>query len=486
MWRRSSLLSTSLHLNSLAARWHWGVNLIVMKFGGTSVGSAASIRKVAGIVQARASRKPFVVVSAASGVTDMLLAAARKARDRAAASKEIMIPIEARHFLIMDELGIPRRLIADELAELEHVLFGISLVRELTPRTLDYVASFGERISSRIVAAHMAGCGFKAQAFNAYDLGMLTDSNFGSAEILPSTSSLISGAVKSVPDGIFPVVTGFLGKTSEGEITTLSRGGSDYTAAIFGAALGAEEIQIWTDVDGVMTADPRVVPGAKTVDAVSFEEASELAYFGAKVLHPKTILPALDKDIPVRVLNTFNPSAAGTLIVKRIERKDDVTAITAKSNIFVINIHSARMLMAHGFLGRVFRLFDEFRVPVDAIATSEVNVSLTVEKKFDISGLVKKLEEFSTVTVLPDRASLSVVGEGIRSRHGVGGRIFSVLGKNGINVEMLSQSYGVVSESVVIQESQLSHAITALHDEFFGTVEGRQAAVAVEKGKVAV
>ncbi len=444
--------------------------MIVMKFGGTSVGSAESITALAGIVAAAAKdgKRPFVVVSAVSGVTDLLLASARKALERGASVKSIMADIEDRHNALAAKLGIPENVFLEELAELEHVLFGISLVRELTPRTSDYVASFGERMSSKIVAAFARKLGLDVRAFNAYDLGMVTNDSFGSAEILPSTNGLIVEAVKAIPKGVIPVVTGYIGKTVDGEITTLGRGGSDYTAAIYGAALGAEEIQIWTDVDGVMSADPRTVPGARTVGVVSFEEASELAYFGAKVLHPKTILPAMNKDIPVRVLNTFNPSGKGTVILSNVNRKGDITAITSKKNILVININSARMLMAYGFMHQVFKLFNDYKIPVDMIATSEVNVTLTIEKTSDVSELVARLKEFADVTVLPGRASISIVGEGARSKPGTGGKIFSVLGRKGINVEMTSQSYNDVSISLVVKEESLNEAVLALHDEFFG------------------
>ncbi len=453
--------------------------MIVMKFGGTSIGSAESIRNAVGVVKASLGRNPFVVVSAVSGVTDMLIAAAQKALDRESSVRAIVKEVEEKHRPIIEALGLDAGMVSEELAELEHVLFGISLIRELTTRTTDYVVSFGERMASKIVAAYARKAGINARAFNAYGLGMVTNGSFGDAEILPETYETIAAAVKVIPAGVIPIVTGFIGKTADGEITTLGRGGSDYTAAIYGAALGAEEIQIWTDVDGVMTADPKIIPDARTVDVVSFEEASELAYFGAKVLHPKTIVPAMNKGIPVRVLNTFNPSGRGTLILKAVSKGDrsDVTAITCKKDIYVININSARMLLAFGFLHNVFKLFDEFRVPVDLIATSEVNVSVTVERKFGISELVERLKEFADVAVLSDRASISVVGSGIRSTPGIGGRIFSTLGKRGINVEMTSQSYSDVNESIVIREERLDEAVRALHDEFFGA-----AAVGVDKG----
>lgn len=444
------------------------VAVIVMKFGGTSVGSAESIRQVVEIVKASQSRNPVVVVSAFSGVTDMLLASTSRALDRSFSAKGINKAVADRHRGVIEELGLKDGIISEELAELEHVLFGISLIRELTPRTKDYVASFGERLSSRIVAAYARKAGLNAQAFNAYDLGVVTDGSFGNAEILPDTYPAIAAAVKSIPAGVIPIVTGFIGKTGQGEVTTLGRGGSDYSAAIFGVACDAEEIQVWTDVDGVMTADPRIVPSARTVDAVSFEEASELAYFGAKVLHPKTILPALNKEIPVRVLNTFNPSGTGTLILKNVTRNGHVTAITSKSDIYVININSARMLLAYGFLHHVFRLFDEFRIPVDMIATSEVNVTVTVEDKFDISGLLGKLREFATVTILSDRASISIVGNGIRLTPGLGSKIFSIFGRMGINVEMTTQSYDALTETLVIKEDRLEEAVRTLHGEFFG------------------
>ncbi len=453
--------------------------MIVLKFGGTSVGSADSIRRVAEIIGQSQGRSPFVVVSAMSGVTDLLLASARRAMDRNASTKQIIAGIEARHLEVINQLGLDPGLLSPEIVELEHVLFGISLIKELTARTLDYVASFGERMSSKIVAAYARKSGLKAQAYNAYDLGMVTDENFGEAEILPITYSAIASAVKEIPAGTIPLVTGFIGKTEAGEVTTLGRGGSDYSASIFGAALNAEEIQVWTDVDGIMTADPRIVPSATPVDIVSFEEASELAYFGVKVLHPKTIVPAMNKMLPVRVLNTFNPSFKGTLILKNASKKQDVTAITSKGDIYVININSARMLLAYGFLKHVFNLFAEFKVPVDLVATSEVNVSVTVEQKFDILKLVERLKEFANVDVLSDRASISVVGIGIRSTPGIGGKIFTTLGKRGINIEMTSQSYADVNESIVVAANKLEEAVRALHDEFFGAPVKAPAAAGV-------
>ena len=456
------------------------MRMIVMKFGGTSVGSADSVRKVVEIIRQSQGRSPFVVVSAMSGVTDLLLASARKAMGRNSSTKQIIADIGTRHVGVISQLGLDASLILPELVELEHVLFGISLVKELTARTLDYVASFGERMSSKIVAAYAIKSGLNAQAFNSYDLGLVTDENFGEAEILPTTYSAISSAVRKIQAGAIPVVTGFIGKTEDGEITTLGRGGSDYSASIFGAALNAGEIQIWTDVDGIMTADPSIVPGATSVDVVSFEEASELAYFGAKVLHPKTIVPAMNMKIPVRVLNTFNPPFRGTLILKDVSKKQDVTAITSKGNIYVIKINSARMLLAYGFLKHVFALFADFKVPVDLVATSEVNVSVTVDSRHEISQLVERLKEFANVDVLSDRASISIVGNGIKFTPGISGKIASIIGSKGINIEMTSQSYADVNLTIVVMKKHNDEAVRALHDEFFGAEVEAQVPVMVK------
>src|SRR5688572_32682780 len=319
--------------------------MIVMKFGGSSVSDGPRIRKVVEIVRERLPRRPVVVASAFRGVTDDLFAAAEEAL---AGKDGLPEKVRARHQGVLAELGLPADLVNDVFAELAVLLKGISLVKELTPRTLDYVVSFGERLSTRIIAAAFEKAGVLASQHDAFDIGMLTDDQFGAAQPLPEAEAELRRHLE--PMARLPIVTGYVGKTKGGDITTLGRNGSDYTATIIGAAIGAEEIQIWSDTDGVMTADPRLVPTARPIAFLTFDEASELAYYGGKVLHPSTIVPAVRKGIPVKVLNTFKPSHPGTTILA----KDDspqrgVKSIAHHLSNFVVNIRSSRMLMGHGF-----------------------------------------------------------------------------------------------------------------------------------------
>ncbi|MBI2142630.1 aspartate kinase, partial [Candidatus Woesearchaeota archaeon] len=323
----------------------------MMKFGGTSVGSASMIKEAAAIVMGKASQSPIVVVSAVSKATD-----------------------------------------EQEFAGLEKALEEIAAHGKAEQKDLDSIAAFGEIMAAKIFAEYGRKQGMKTKAYGAFDIGMLTDDKFGAAEILEETFAGIAGKIRDMPEGEIPVVTGFIGKTKKGEMTTLGRGGSDYSASVIGAAINADEVQIWTDVDGMMTADPKVVPNAHTIGELCFDEASELAYFGAKVLHPKTILPVMRKGIPVRVLNTYRPSAKGTRIVSALsgDSKGSITAIACKKGLTVINMHSTRMFGAYGFLHKIFKMFDEHHVPVDMVSTSEVNVSVTIDNREngDVAGLL--------------------------------------------------------------------------------------------------
>jgi len=289
--------------------------MIVMKFGGTSVGTAEAIRRTAGIVRDRVDRRPVVVVSALSGVTNALIQAARDAQKRKVGPEKSAAQLTERHRQVIGELDLPSDLVDAELKRLEEVLRGIFFLRELTARSLDYVMSFGEAMSSRVVAAHLAASGVPARAWMGWEAGIVTDDAHGEAAVLPETWSRVKQKLGQRANDDVPVVTGFLGRTKGGERSTLGRGGSDYSAAIIGRAIGADEIQIWTDVSGILSADPRVVADAFTLRYVTFAEAAELAYFGAKVLHPKTIEPAVQAKIPVRILNTFAPDDPGTLVV---------------------------------------------------------------------------------------------------------------------------------------------------------------------------
>jgi aspartate kinase len=433
-----------------------------MKFGGTSVGSAERIKNLSKIASENIHRNPIIVVSAFNGVTDHLINLAYNAL-----KGDVNLDwIVNRHLKVMDELGISFDIVKEEFKELEVVLKGISYLKELNTKILDLVMSFGERISSKIIAEYLNDTGMNAKQFNAYDIGLITDSNFGNAEVLDQSYEIINKNLSNLRNCI-PVITGFIGKDLKGRITTLGRGGSDYTATIIGAAVNAEEVQIWTDVDGVMTADPKVCPNARVIDALTYEEAYELAYFGAKVLHPKTILPAKRKSIPIRILNSFNPSNKGTYIVANVERKRKVIAIVSKKNINVINIHTPKMFLAYGYLYKIFEVFNKHKISVDLISTSEVNVSLTFEDKYDVEDLIKDLKEIADVELYTSRASISLVGKEINQEPNIAGRAFSVLGEKGINIEMISAGSSKINISFVVNQELADLCVRELHEVFF-------------------
>ncbi|MBI4566582.1 MAG: aspartate kinase [Planctomycetes bacterium] len=435
-----------------------------MKFGGSSVSNAERIRRVIEIVSARLDRKPVVVTSAFRGVTDDLFAAAEEALQ---GGDGLLEKIRARHFEMLRDLGLESDLIKEPLAELTVLLKGISLVKELTPRTQDYVVSFGERLSTRTIAAAFLKAGVPAEPHDAFDIGMLTDDAFGAAQPLPEADAELRRHLARMNK--LPIVTGYIGKTRAGDITTLGRNGSDFTATILGAALEVEEIQIWSDTDGVMTADPRIVPTAKPIEVLTFDEASELAYYGGRVLHPSTIVPAVRKRIPVRVLNTFKPEYAGTTIVARSDgHPAGVKSIAHHLANYVVNIRSTRMLMGHGFLARVFNAFAQHRIVVNMVSTSEVTISVTVDSPRHLDAAVETLSAFSDVTVEKNRAIICVVGEGLRSTPGIAGDVFGALREAGVNVLMISQGASKINVAFVVDDRDAEAAVRALHRRFFG------------------
>ncbi|MBI2576929.1 lysine-sensitive aspartokinase 3 [Candidatus Woesearchaeota archaeon] len=440
--------------------------MLVMKFGGSSVGSAERIRNVCSIVRSRLAESPVVVVSALQGITDSLIDAAKKAA-KGNGYEKVFQKIVDTHQAALQELGLSRELVEPLLKELQKKMEIIVKLRQTNVELMDEVQSFGERMSARIVAGELSRQGVPSKAFDAFEIGMVTNPNYGEAEPLPDTEEKINESLKKIK--VVPVITGFIGKDSAGHITTLGRGGSDYTAAIIGASVGAKAIEIWTDVNGVMTTDPKIVPEAKTIETLSFEEASELAYFGAKVLHPKTILPAVQKNIPVRVLNSFEPQDRGTTITKRGElTRKVVKAIACKKHVIIISVSSTRMLAAHGFLSRLFAVFEEYRKSVDMLATSEVSVSLTVDDMDDVDNIEKDLKSIAEIEVKKNKSIVCVVGDGMKSTPGIGARVFSVMGKHKINVEMISQGASEINISFVVDDKDGENAVKALHKEFFG------------------
>jgi aspartate kinase len=434
----------------------------VMKFGGSSVGDAEKIKNVCDIVKSRLSEKPIVVLSAVKGVTDKLIDTAEKAANDDDVSKELE-ELKQKHHKILKDLGLDENLVDSQLEEFGKTVDKIFEMKKTNPELMDIVQSFGERMSVRILAACLDKIGIKAKAFDAYDIGMITTPDYGKAEPLPDTEEKIKEELKKV--NVIPVITGFIGKDSAGNITTLGRGGSDYTAAIIGAAMN-DTIEIWTDVNGIMTADPRVVKEAKTIEQVSFNEASELAYFGARVLHPKTIWPAIKKNLPVKVLNSFEPSHKGTTIVNKAdETKEAIKAIACKKNIALVNVTSTRMLLAHGFLSRLFSVFEDYKKSVDMVATSEVSVSLTVDNDNDLGKIKEDLEGVAEVKADKNKAIVCAVGEGMTNSKGVVGRVFQTL--KDIRIEMISAGASEINISFIVDNKDADKAVRVLHKEFF-------------------
>ena len=452
--------------------------MIVMKFGGTSVEDAPAIDRAACIVRERLSEKPVVVVSALARVTDQLLAMARAAGagDREKAI-ELSRALRERHYTVAGELlgtGVFTQFHSELEAEfdsLDELLRGLAAVGELTPRSCDNVASFGERISSKIVAAAFAGRGIPARLVDSREC-ILTDSRYTHAiPIFDETNDRTLARLKPLLDvGKVPVMGGFIAANADGATTTLGRGGSDFTAAIVGAALGADRIEIWTDVDGMMTTDPNLCSNAQRIKVISFDEAAELAYFGAKVLHPATLVPAIDKNIPVQVLNSRNPKNEGTRITARAPScTNTFKAIAAKKRITEVDVVSARMLMAHGFLKSIFDVFDRHRCPVDVVSTSEVSVSLTVDSNEAIPAIAADLEKLAYVKYEGRKAIVCLVGENIRGTPGIAAKVFTAI--SDINVRMISQGASEINITFVIEEDDVPEAVRRLHEIFFSELD---------------
>jgi aspartate kinase len=449
--------------------------MIVMKFGGTSVQDASAINRVADIVRSKLGFKPSVVVSAMARVTDGLLGIARAASDRRFEEASALVAnLSERHVKVTRELLPPgdarqsvERAIECHFDELLGLARSVATLGELTPRSQDAISSFGERLSSLIVAAAFKAGGLPAQLVDSREF-LVTDRNFNAANPdMRATEKLVKERLLPViAEGKIPVAQGFIGSTPEGITTTIGRGGSDYSAAIIGASLGADSIEIWTDVDGLMTADPRIVPGARRIRVVSFDEAAELSYFGAKVLHPSTVLPAIERRIPVHIFNTNNPSCEGTLITAEPRRSlNTIKSIAVKRGVTIINVASTQMIMAHGFLRTIFEVFDRHQTSIDVVTTSETSVSMTLDSTDRLDAILQDLEPIGEVNVDPAKAIVCVVGDNLKFTPGVAARLFRALGD--INVNMISQGASVINLTFVINDKEIEKAIGMLHADFF-------------------
>lgn len=453
--------------------------MIVMKFGGTSIQDAVAMRNAAEIVAARVARAPLVVVSAMARVTDALLRVSQAAKERRFDDASAMIDeIRDRHRTtareLLDRAGSLEavdREIEKHIEELENLSRSVATLGELTPRTQDAIVSFGERLSSVILTAAMHARGINAEIVDSRDF-IVTDDRFTKAAPLMEATAERARSIllPLIESGRLPVAQGFIGSTTEGVTTTIGRGGSDYSAALIGAALGAEAIEIWTDVDGLMTADPRIVPDARRIRVISFAEASELSYFGAKVLHPSTVLPAVERGIPVHIYNTLNPECEGTLIVAVPRTSGNVIkSIAFKRGVTIVNVNSTRMLLAFGFLRTIFEVFDHHQTSVDVVTTSEVSVSMTLDDTERLDAIKRDLSGIGEVSVERNKAIVCVVGDNLKFTPGVAARLFKAI--DSINVNMISQGASEINLTFVIDESDVDRVVRGLHSEFFAEVD---------------
>jgi len=460
---------------------------LVMKFGGTSVGDGSRIRNASDLVAkyVREGHETVIVVSAMAGVTDALVDAVERAergdsgyiegfvrglRDRHSQALSVVEKAELRREALQSIEGT--------LESLGKVLYGISCLREVTPRSRDLVLSTGEQLSAPILLACLVQSGVRSRWFTGGEAGVVTDDRFGDARpLMDSTARLVKERLEPLLTvGVVPVVTGYIARTEGGIVTTLGRGGSDYTASILGAALDADEVWIWTDVDGVMTTDPRVDPGARVIPAISYAEATEMAYFGAKVLHPRTLEPAMEKSIPVRIRNSFNPEASGTLIVKHDGSGVDgsVKAVTMIENVALVTVGGTKMLGVPGVAAEVFGVLGRSGINVLMIsqASSEANISFIIPRG-EVDRASKALkEEFanrnhvSEVEAEEDVCVVAVVGAGMRSSPGVAARVFRAVASQGVNVRMIAQGSSELNISFVVKDDAGRTAVRAIHREF--------------------
>ena len=450
--------------------------MIVIKFGGTSVGDAHRVANAIDIVAARRHLQPIVVVSALAGVTNDLVAASEAARagDGQRVDK-IIAAVRQRHEDVavqlvqqkMDFFEAFTKQLDRQIEQIHTILRGITLLGEITARARDKVVSIGEKLSSVLFTYSMMMRAVPGEHVHSEEV-VITDNRFGEASPLMDETREAAARVllPLIERNLIPVMGGFIGRTREGATTTLGRGGSDYSAAIVGAAVGAGEIQIWTDVDGMMTCDPRLIAGARVIERISYVEAAELAWFGAKVLHPKTIAPAVDRDIPVRVLNTHNVTSPGTLVTREGDPGGDgPRAIALKKGVTVVTMTSSQMLGAHGFLARLFAIFEQLEVSVDLITTSEVSVSVTIDDKHNLQELVARLAPVATVEVLENQTILAVVGRNLMGDATVGARVFEAL--QGVPMSMFALGTSGLNLSIVVGEKDADRAVRSIHHALF-------------------
>lgn len=444
-----------------------------MKFGGTSMGSPDSIRNVTSIIQKYLEKdQVIVVVSAASGITDQLIEIANTALTQENGIEEKFEAVRKRHEELISGLFNNTEKITEEinnlLDQIEEFIQGIKLIKELSPHSFDFISSYGERLSATILAHYLDEQAIKSEAVMA-DTFLTTDTVASNAKPdMQLTREKGQPILRKLTDQkITPVVTGFMGRSIEGKITTLGRGGSDYTSSIVGAIIEANEIQIWTDVTGIYTTDPRICPDAKPHPIVSFREASELARFGAKVLHPRTIIPARAKQIPVVIKSTFEPDHEGTTVTfDESKVPESIKGVSIKKDVKLVTICSSEMLMTHGFLAKLFTIFDRHNISVDIVATSEVTVSVSIEQT-PPAGLITELEQLGEITVHDNLQILSIIGSGLKNNIKTNAEILNALAKENVDVKVIMQGSTQINFSLIIDEKDAINAAQVVHNVLF-------------------
>lgn len=445
-----------------------------MKFGGTSVANSEAIARTINIVRGKLDQKPVVVVSALSKVTDTLykIADAAKAGDFNG-SMLLVGELRGRHEAIVRELIDDDEAVARANKDLNEIfddfatlVRAVSMLRELTPRSKARVVSYGELLSSTVICHVMNYTGINTAWVNARDMIVTDDDYLKGRPVIAEIERKVPQVIGEAYEGRDAVITqGFISSTIDGEPSILGRGGSDYTASLIGMALDAQAIEIWTDVDGVRTADPRRVTNTRSIEKLSFEEAAEMAHFGAKVLHPLTIEPAVMKNIPVYVLNSINPLSKGTAILQADQIEDGIKSLSFKENIYLLNIFSMGMIEVSGFLSKVFKVFADNNVSVDLISTSEANLSLTIDATQDITEVVRQISEFASVNVHYDKSQVSIIGKNVVMQRGV--LRWAMTAFNNVDIHMITQGTSLVNISFVIDRSELDTVLPELHKYLF-------------------
>lgn len=435
--------------------------MLIMKFGGRTLENAQRINLVGRIIQQRLRQKPVVIISALAGVTDQL---EKQAYSTVKTGQINLSPIHQKHNIILKQLGLPNNLVAGLFDELEVVFKGVSLLRELTPRTLDYILSFGERWATRIVAAYLCKIGIPARALDAYHIGLRTDSNFGCAHPLAGCAPRLRQNITRIKE--VPVITGFIGKDKKGEITTLGRDGSDYTASFIGASLGVREVQIWRDLAGVMSADPNLIgiKSARVIKQITITEASELVYYGNGVLHPYMLIPAVAKGIPVRMMNIFEPNSTGTVISQKAITHPPVKAIAYKKGVTLVEFTSPEVFHHRRLANEVFAILNHHNIFYHLVTSSEITVAFATEEgRAGLSEAINEISSLGRVNISKHQAIVALVGAGLKDHPEIPGQILGELARQRIRYTTASLAPSRTIFTFVIPEKLVKKVVNLIH-----------------------